>query len=126
MVKSKFMFKEFYDNKDYLNVPENLSLPYLKPLIESKEKMRGAMKYLRGIEWKIVDDFKIKHQKITAKILVLWGENDTVTFPVNLAEKMLAQFNSNANFVKISNSKVMPHEENPKSVLIEIVRFLAK
>lgn len=123
MVKSKFMFKEFYDNKDYLDIPENLYLPYLKPLIESKEKMKGAMKYLRGIEWKTIDKFETEHKEITAKTLFLWGENDTVTFPINLAEKMLSQFNSNCSLIKIPNSKVMPHEENYKFVLIKLKQF---
>jgi pimeloyl-ACP methyl ester carboxylesterase len=123
MVKSKFMFKEFYYNKEYLDIPENLYLPYLKPLIESKEKMKGAMKYLRGIEWKTIDNFKNTHKEITARTIFLWGKNDSVTFPVDLAEKMVSQFNTKCKFVKIPNSKVMPQEENPKIVLKEIMSF---
>jgi haloalkane dehalogenase len=126
MVKSKFMFKEFYNNKAYLDVPERLYVPYLKPLIESKEKMKGAIKYLRGIEWKTIDEFETKHRLITAKTLFLWGENDTITFPVNLAEKMVSQFCSNCQFIKIPNSKVMPHEENYEFVILEMKKFLKK
>ena len=124
MVQSKFMFKEFYYNKEYLDVPENLYLPYLKPLIESKHKMKGAIKYLRGIDWKTIDDFENTHKEITAQTIFLWGENDSITFPVDLAEKMVSQFSSKCHFIKIPISKVMPQEENPKIVLKEILFFL--
>ena len=124
MIKSKLMFKEFYDNKSYLDVPENLSIPYLKPLTSSRTKMKGAIKYLRGIEWKVIDDFESKHKNIEAETLLVWGENDKVTFPINLAEAMKVQFQSNCKFVKIPNSKVMPHEENPKKVLKEMMGFI--
>jgi haloalkane dehalogenase len=124
MVKSKFMFKEFYDNKDLLDVPENLYLPYLKPLIESKGKMKGAIKYLRGIEWKTIDTFETRHKEITANTLFLWGENDTITFPINLASEMVSQFNANCSFVKVPDSKVMPHEENSDFVLMNLMNFL--
>ncbi len=124
MVNSKLMFREFYDNKKKLNIPENLHIPYLKPLIESRAKMKGSIKYLRGIEWKVIDRFEFNHKEIKANTFLIWGENDTVTFPVRLAKEMVKQFNANCSFNTIPNSKVMPHEENPSAVLIAISKLL--
>jgi len=86
-VKSSMGFREFYTDKSMLDIESNIS-PYTKPVIDSFDKTIGAFKYLKGIDWKLVDDFRNLHKKIKARTLFLWGENDK-TFPIELGRQMV-------------------------------------
>jgi len=121
-VRSAMGFKQAYTNKAMFDDRSNLS-PYLDPLIQSSLKTAGAFKFLRGIDWKMIDDFKDSHKKITANVLLLWGENDK-TFPIELGRKMLEQFDSRREFVSIEAASLLPHEEKPDEVAENILRFI--
>lgn len=122
VVRSPLLLNQFYYNKSLLKKPENLD-KYLIPLKSSKNKMFGMLEYLKGIEWKVVDDFKHTHRDIKAKTLFVWGEKDK-TFPIKLAKEMVNQFNPKCDFVSIAKSSLMPQEEKPKEVLVKIIPFL--
>jgi len=85
-IKSSMGFKELYSDKSMLDNESNIS-PYLHPVVNSQHKAIGAFKYLKGIDWELVDEFKFLHAEIKARTLILWGENDK-TFPVELGKKM--------------------------------------
>lgn len=123
-IKSPMGFREFYSNKSMLEIESNV-YPYIKPVIISHYKTIGAFKYLKGIDWKLVDDFENLHRKIKARILFLWGENDK-TFPIELGRRMIKQFNSETKFVTIENASLLPHEERPEDVVNEILNFVKK
>lgn len=121
-VRSRFFLKEFYFDKSKLKDKENLDR-YLIPLKTSKDKMFGMLGYLKGIEWKVVDNFAKSHGKIKAKTLFVWGENDK-TFPIEIAKKMPEQFNSDCKLVGIPEASLMPHEEKPNEILNLVIPFL--
>ena len=121
-VKSSMAFKEAYSNKNMFKNPENLDA-YIHPIISSKEKMINAFKYLRGIDWKVIDSFKENHKKIKAKTLLIWGEDDK-TFPIQKAKEMIIQFNGNCKLIPIKNASLLPHEEKSEEVLSYIIPFL--
>lgn len=121
-VKSSMGFREAYSNKKMLENSENL-WPYIQPIISTKKRLIGAFKYLKGIDWEIIDDFKKNHQKIKAKTLLIWGEDDK-TFPVKLAENMVSQFKGNCELVKIKSASLLPHEEKNEEVASIILNFL--
>lgn len=121
-VNSSMGFKQAYTDRTMLDAEENLG-PYLNPLIKSSKKMKGAFKFLRGIDWNLIDDFKNTHADITANVLLLWGENDK-TFPIELGKEMAKQFNSKLKFATIENASLLPHEEKPELILDEIIRFI--
>jgi len=121
-VRSPFFIKEFYFDKSKLKDKENLDR-YIVPLKTSKVKMFGMLGYLKGIEWKVIDNFANSHSTIKAKTLFVWGENDK-TFPIEIAKKMPAQFNSNCKLVGVSKASLMPHEERPDAVLKVVMPFL--
>ena len=54
--------------------------------------------------------------------MIIWGENDKI-FPVEIAETMSKQFNANSQFIKISKTKLMPHEEKPEQILDYVIPF---
>ncbi len=122
IVRSPLLLKQFFYDRSLLKKPENLD-KYLVPLKSSKDKMFGMLEYLKGIEWKIVDDFKNTHKEIKAKTLFVWGENDK-TFPIGLAKKMVSQFSVNCEFVSITEASLMPHEEKPIEILEKTIPFL--
>ncbi len=121
-ISSRLGFKEFYSNKQLLKDKINIE-PYAKALFMSAEKMKGAIKYLQGIDWKAIDMFKDLHQKIKAKTLLLWGENDK-TFPIEYGQQMVPQFNGNCKLISIPNASLLPHEEQPDLVNQHLLAFL--
>ena len=121
-VKSPMGFKEFYSNKAMLTVESNM-MPYLSPVIKSERKAIGAFKYLKGIDWKLIDDFKHLHQKIRANVLLIWGEDDK-TFPIHKGREMISQFKGRVEFVTLENASLLPHEEKPQEVMNAILKFV--
>ena len=114
--------REFYSESGLLDDPSYLE-PYIKPLITSSKRMAGALAYLHGIDWEIIDGMRQAHAEIKAATLFLWGEDDK-TFPVELAEEMCRQLNSETTFVRIKKASLMPHEEQPEVVLKHLMLFL--
>ena len=121
-VKSSMGFKELYTNKAMLDEEVNIG-PYLKPVINSKKKTIGAFRYLKGIDWKLIDDFKELHKEIKANVLFLWGEDDK-TFPIKLGREMTSQFKSKIKFITIKCASLLPHEEKPDEVADGILQFI--
>lgn len=122
IVRSPLLLKQMFYDKSLLKKPKNLDC-YLVPLKDSKHNMFGMLGYLKGIEWSVVDSFKESHAQIKAKTLLIWGEND-LTFPINLAEKMVSQFAPTCKLVKIPKASLMPHEEKPAEVIQAVLPFL--
>ncbi len=123
-VRSSMGLGEFYADKVRFK-QEYPVAAYLKPLIASQKKMQGALNYLRGIEWPVVDSFATRHAQIQADTLLLWGECDR-TFPVELAQLMQKQFACHTEFIRIKNASLMPHEEQPEQVTKHLLDFLNK
>lgn len=121
-IKSSMGFKEAYYDKKMLDIDDNIQ-HYLFPFFKSKEKTIGAFRYLKGIDWKIVDNFERTHKKIKAGTLFIWGKTDK-TFPLKYALTMKSQFNPMPGFVEIENASLLPHEEKPKEVCEAIFDFL--
>lgn len=123
-IKSSMGLKELYSDKSMLSEKINIG-PYLNPVINSHHKTIGVFRYLKGIDWKLVDSFKELHGRINANVLFLWGEDDK-TFPIKLGKKMSEQFNCKLKFVTIKKASLLPHEEKPIEVINEILAFLNK
>ncbi len=123
-INTSMGLKELYSDKSMLKDQTNIG-PYLDGAIESHTKTIGVFKYLKGIDWNLVDDFKESHRLIKAKVLFLWGKDDQ-TFPIKVGRSMIPQFNNHPTFITINNASLLPHEEQPKIVLDEILKFLEK
>jgi pimeloyl-ACP methyl ester carboxylesterase len=113
---------EFYSDRNLLDEPSYLG-PYVQPLINSSKRMAGALGYLRGIEWEVIDGLRQHHARIQAETLFLWGEDDR-TFPVELAEEMCGQFTAPTRFIRLADSALLPHEEQPETLLTHVMPFL--
>lgn len=121
-IRSSMGFKYTYSDKSMFDNEDNLG-PYLNPLTNSYKKIKGALKFLRGIDWKLIDGFEKTHSKIQANVLLIWGEDDK-TFPIKLGQEMVNQFKTHAKFKIIENASLLPHEEKPILVSQEVLNFL--
>ena len=97
----------------------------LKPMLADTKRISGQTRYLMGIDWKLVDALEIDHAKITAPVLLVWGEDDPV-FPVEVARPMAIQLGNCAGFVTVPRGKLFIHEEMPDVVLPILLDFLLR
>jgi len=121
-IRSPMGLGQFYSKPELFQTPGYIG-PYIDPLVNNSHRLKGALGYLKGIEWKVVDDLRERHKEIPAEVLFLWGEEDT-TFPVHLAEEMCEQFRSKPIFVRLASASLMPHEEQPDAILEHLLPFL--
>jgi pimeloyl-ACP methyl ester carboxylesterase len=96
---------------------------FIEPLIGSPARASGQTRYLLGIDWEVVDGLRTEHAKITAPVVLVWGEDDPV-FPVALARDMARQLPNCKRFVTIPKAKLMLQEEHPKTVADIALKFL--
>ncbi len=97
----------------------------VQPLLDIPRRLQGMLSYLRGITWPVVDALAENHRKITAPVLLVWGESDP-TFPIALAREMTQQFPDCRGLVAIPQTKLLPHEERAQEVLAAVLPFLTQ
>jgi pimeloyl-ACP methyl ester carboxylesterase len=121
-VRSSLCLGEFFSDKRRFDDPASVAA-YVDPVVASARRADGMLRYLRGIEWDVVDRMRQDHARITSPVLFLWGEDDH-TFPVALGERMAAQLGGPTRFERIAQASLMPHEERPEVVLRHLAPFL--
>ncbi len=95
---------------------------FVAPLLGSKKKLDGQMRYVRGIDWKQLDQLAVDHAKIVGSSLLVWGEHDPF-FPIDRARAMVPQFKDCRGLVVIPQTKLLPHEERPELVAEHVLAF---
>lgn len=98
---------------------------FIRPMLADPRRISGQTRYLMGIDWALVDGLKIDHAKITAPVLLVWGEDDPV-FPVHEARAMAGQLGNCAGFVTIPGGKLFVHEEMPQALVPVLRNFLLR
>ncbi len=96
---------------------------FIRPLRESKHRRDGQLRYLRGIEWDLVDRLADDHRRIQSPVLLVWGAEDTI-FPVERARAMAGQFADCRGFHAVPDAKLLVHEERPREVADHVLAFL--
>lgn len=96
---------------------------FIRPLIESSERTEGQLRYLQGIDWKLVDSLASRHREIEARVVLLWGEDDP-TFPIAKAREMVPQFTHCVGLRAIAGGKLLVHEERPDLVVDHTLEHL--
>ena len=98
---------------------------FIAPEIALRDRMEGQIRYLQGIDWKLVDEMSTLHATIEAPVVLIWGEEDRV-FPIERARAMVSQFKQRAELIPIPKAALLPHEEQPQKVLEAVLPFLTK
>jgi len=93
------------------------------PMTRSRTRIDGTLRYLRGIDWAVIDGLVDTHRRIDAEVLLVWGANDR-TFPVAYARQLPGQFRHCAGLVEVMNACFLVHEEQPDQVATAALEFL--
>lgn len=96
---------------------------FVAPLIGSARRVEGVMRYLRGIDWSLIDGLADRHRELAHGVLLVWGARDTV-FPVTHARNMVAQFQPGTRLVEVPDARFLVHEERPDAVAEAMATFL--
>jgi pimeloyl-ACP methyl ester carboxylesterase len=96
---------------------------FVEPLLASRARMDGAMRFLRQMRFARLDEFEGLHARLTVPTLFVWGGDDP-TFPEPRARAMVGQFPNVAGFHSIPNAKLFFHEEQPEEVARLVGRFV--
>lgn len=96
---------------------------FVEPLLRDPRRLDGVQRYLRGIDWALVDGFAERHARIRQPVLFVWGEDDP-TFPVALGREMSRQLPRCEGFVSVTGARLLVHEERPEEVGRAAVAFL--
>jgi pimeloyl-ACP methyl ester carboxylesterase len=96
---------------------------FVQPLIDTRERLVGQLRYLRGIDWRMVDSFATRHREIAARVSLVWGADDP-TFPLERARPMVDQFARCDGLTAIAGAKLLVHEEKPDEVVDAALRAL--
>jgi haloalkane dehalogenase len=101
--------------RDAMHLEGEFHQRVVAPLLSSKDRMDGAMEFLRRMKFARLDEFKELHGQLDIPTLFIWGANDP-TFPEPRAREMTAQFPHVAGFHSIANAKLFFYEEHPQEV----------
>jgi pimeloyl-ACP methyl ester carboxylesterase len=96
---------------------------FVAPLLASRRRVDGVMRYLRGIDWALIDGLADRHRELRQGVLLLWGARDTV-FPIAHARAMVAQFDGAARLVEVPDARFLVHEERADVVADAVQSFL--
>jgi pimeloyl-ACP methyl ester carboxylesterase len=94
---------------------------FVQPMLESPDVAEGQMRLLHGFDWADVDELDAIHQRITAPVQLIWGENDPY-FPLAKARQM--RFGGPMELEVIENTKLFAHEEASEQFASHATRFL--
>jgi pimeloyl-ACP methyl ester carboxylesterase len=98
---------------------------YVRPLADDARRRDGMLRYLRGVDWSVVDSLADVHRCIRAPVRLVWGAADP-TFPIEPARSMVRQFAGRADLVEIPHACLLAHEEQPIAVAQATLDFLSE
>ena len=96
---------------------------FIEPMIRDHRRAVGYARFLLGLNWAETDRFATLHDRIGCPVSFIWGHLDP-TFPYELARDMTKQFPNCAGFKVIEKTRLLPHEEQPESVVAAVRGFL--
>jgi pimeloyl-ACP methyl ester carboxylesterase len=97
---------------------------FIAPVLASRRRMEGSLRYLHGIGWDVVDGMRAVHARLPMPVQMIWGVDDP-TFPIAIAREMTKQFTTPPELVEVPRAALLPHEEQPERMLAALVPFLA-
>ncbi len=100
---------------DPARIDDEFVADFVTPLIQNPERLGGVVRYLLGIDFRVVDQLEPVHRNLRMPVALVWGAEDP-TFPERLARPMLGQFANPAGFFSIPAAKLMVHMERPEEV----------
>ena len=97
---------------------------FVEPLVKDPRRTEGALRFLRGIDWAVLDSLATRHRQIRSRVQLVWGEDDP-TFPIQYVEGMRRQFDPPCALHRIAAARLVPFAERPQEFLETLRPFLA-
>ncbi|HZS38328.1 MAG TPA: alpha/beta hydrolase [Polyangia bacterium] len=119
--RSKMGFGGFFEDKSLLD--GEFTDEFVAPLLASRARLDGQLRYLRGIDWALVDGLAARHRELRGEVLFVWGELDE-TFPAARAAEMVPQLARCAGLRLVPGARLLAHEEKPDEVSAHAIDFL--
>ncbi len=94
----------------------------IEPLLRSRERIEGIIRYLWGIDWGIVDGLAAGHTRLNVPVLFVWGEDDP-TFPIEQARPMATQLSDCRGFKAVPGASLLVYEERADVVAEHALTF---
>ena len=95
----------------------------IAPLLESPRRIEGIRRYIRGLDWALVDELSEIHGRLEIPVIFVWGAQDQ-TFPVKQAREMVSQIPGCRGFHEVQGARLLPQMERPDEVARHVVGFL--
>ncbi len=95
---------------------------YVKEFSENKLIQNDFRQLAAGWDPKYTIEAAKKLSSFEQPVLILWGTEDKLLFPVELGKRLKALF-QNGTFVEIPDSMTYVQEDNPKELARNIIRF---
>ena len=102
---------------------EEFSELYFKSFIQKKEIRKNFVTNVKSWSPKYTIEAAKKLKKEDFPVLILWGEDDKLLFPIELGIQLKNIF-ANATLTNIINSKTYVQEDQPAIMINEIVNFI--
>ena len=95
---------------------------FLRPIHDSRERQRAAVKLLKSFDERYVSQLTEVHGRITVPVQMVWGDQDPF-FPLAWAEEMVGTF-PDARLAVIKGAGLFSHEEHPAEVATALLPVL--
>ena len=118
-MRTRFGFGDSFYNRSLID--GEFRKLFLRPLFESKHRMEGHLRFIKGWDWAYLDAMEQLHAQISVPTLFIWGEDDPV-LQVEDAEQMVKQF-PDARLERVKEAKLFVQEERPENVAELILNF---
>lgn len=92
------------------------------PVLAAPRRLAGMLRYLRGIDWAVVDGLAAVHARLSMPVHLVWGADDP-TFPIARAREMVPRF-PRAAMTEVAAARLLVHEERPDAVAAAVRSFL--
>ncbi len=120
-VTSKRGFGYAYHDKKFFD--EEFYSAYVQPLLDDDRRWEGAMRYVRAVDWSVVDALVAVHATIECPVRLIWGARDSF-FPLAAAEEMAGQFPHCTGLTRLPDAGLMSYEEQPELAVDAMLEFL--
>jgi pimeloyl-ACP methyl ester carboxylesterase len=108
---------------DTARLDETFERRFVRSRMDDLGVLRGQLRYLRGVDWAVVDGLAEVRPRIAAPTLFLWGREHRIV-PVEEGRKLPASFGRPAQFEEILSSCLLPYHERPEPFAARPLAFL--
>lgn len=118
---SRLGFKNCFSDQD--QITEHFLQATIGHLLNNSHQTTGLVRYLRGIDWAVVDRLHAIHAKITQPVHFILGTEDKI-FPYKKAMTAFKSYQGQISVSAVEGGGFLLFEEHPNEAANEIMSFM--